>query len=288
MNALQAILTGDVFNYRHNEFNSDEGIGFVIDNTLSYYEYIDFVLNESNHEITERMLCNLCRIRGYEPIRRYNSECLHFSCYEMIKKVVDSEPLFHIKLVFGISKTQSCNDNSSELHLSQVSKCKKEILLPVHVINSNSKFITINGSNIEFYGVGYGRPCSYGDFHCMISNTHLSLINDADKKKNYLIAQSLQGNSGGACRETTAQDKHQQEDLIEDEYNTCCMCVDDYECIYRFNGLNQYCEDCIRLVLNIQTSILQKYMLFNEVLLNDITKHITMNILDIYESITEQ
>jgi hypothetical protein len=263
MNALQAVLTGDVFKYRHNGFDSDEGIGFAIDNTLSYYDFVDFVLNESNHEITEQIECCLCHMRGYEPVRKYNSDCLHFACYEMIKKVIDSEPLFHIKLVFGVSKTQPCNGDPNEVYLLQASDCKKEILLPVHSIDSSCKFIAINGSDIEFYSVGYGRPCSYGDFHCMISNTHLSLINNVGERQKYSLK-----DSDGEC-------------------NTCCMCVEDYECIYRFNGLDEYCKDCIRLVLNIQTNIVQKYMLFNEVLLNDITKHITMNILHIYESITE-
>lgn len=259
MNALRAILTEDIFKHRYNGFDSDEGIGFVIDNTLSYYDYIDFVLNESNHQITEKIVCSLCRMRGYEPVRNYKFECLHFSCYEQIKKVVNCKPMFHIKLLFD-----GQSDSSSHDKRPHIDDYKKEILLPVHDIISNHEFISVNGSNIEFYGVGYGRPCSYGDFHCMISNTHLSIINDTDRRKNYLVENN------------------------DDEDNTCCMCVEDYECIYRFNGLDGYCEGCIRLVLNIQTSILQKYMLFNEVLLNDITKHITMNILDIYESITEK
>jgi hypothetical protein len=84
----------------------------------------------------------------------YNRNFIHFSCYEIVKKILINDSLFNVKLSF-------------------VGDIEKEIILSVYGIIDNN-FIVSNGHTIEIWCIGYGRPCHYDDFHTMLGNLNLS------------------------------------------------------------------------------------------------------------------
>ncbi len=145
MNALHSILKG-TFNYEHGFFVDDEQITICQERNICYYDMIDFYVNTSKHEIIDRKECCVCNERSFEPMYGYTGTFIHYSCYDIIKNILNKNPLFDVKLVFS-------GDFRINIH--------------VYGILSNN-FIISNDHSINSWSIGYGRPCQ--DFHFMLGN----------------------------------------------------------------------------------------------------------------------
>lgn len=154
MNPIRIILTGSTFKYENGFFVDHEEVTICNENTISYYNIINFYVNASLHTITDRKECDICKCGTSESMYEYDRNFIHYSCYEIVKKILINDSLFNVKLSF-------------------VGDIEKEITLYVYGILDNH-FIISNGHTIEIWSIGYGRPCYYDDFHSMLGNLKLS------------------------------------------------------------------------------------------------------------------
>jgi hypothetical protein len=170
MNALRAILTGSTFKYNNGFFVDNEQITITNNNgTIDYYDIINFAVNTSKHTIIDRLSCNVCQCRTFEPMYEYDNVYIHFSCFDIVKKIIANQPLYNVKLLFQ-------------------GDVEKEMTLSVYGQISNY-FIVSDGHDIDRWCIGYGRPCDYHDFHTMLGTPKLSNIMNHYKEKEWSVGE---------------------------------------------------------------------------------------------------